>query len=103
MTEAFGSDGFSLTGVVATTVGNEVTCVTNSIRCCAEVALAACPTQKRRNSRLTLGAAAGLIKTRVVEPTTVCAAAEMENSRMSMAPYRCDITANNDRSIRTAP
>src|SRR5260370_1141564 len=58
MTEGLGSDGLSLTGVLETSVGNAVTWVSSWITCCAEVALANWPTHQRRNSRLTLGAAA---------------------------------------------
>jgi hypothetical protein len=85
MTEALGSAGFSFTGVADVRVGNAVTCVSSWTRCCAEVALADWPTQKRRNSRFTLGAAAGLTKMRVVAPATVTPAEEIENSRIVLS------------------
>ena len=62
ITEAVKSLRFSDFGVNAAHVGHELICVRIFIRCCAEVALAFCPTQNLRKSRLGLGALAGVMR-----------------------------------------
>src|SRR5262245_35317128 len=60
-----GPDLLSAAGAVEVSVGNAVTCVSNCALCCADVAFADCPIQKRKNSRFGFGAAAGLTKVSV--------------------------------------
>src|SRR5579871_5797484 len=66
MIEAFGSARLSETGAAEVRVGNTEAFSISCTRCCEEVALADCPTQKRRNSILKFAAAAGLTAIMVV-------------------------------------